>query len=180
VRFLATTFEDYQSPDDVFSLIVSATAFHWIDPEIAWSKTAGLLARDGWLALIDTGERYDEPFAGRLRDLYVRNAEEPWESPSQGDQARRATSTDICERWSGKRAVRPGLFGPAQVTEHSEGRAVAADFVVDLEMTRATPLSYEPAKRDRFVCDLREILEEFPTVELTQITRMVMAQVARV
>lgn len=55
-----------------FDLIVSATAFHWIDPGLGLAKTAGLPRPGGWLALLTTGERYPEPLQGRLHDLWVR------------------------------------------------------------------------------------------------------------
>ncbi len=41
---------------------MSATAFHWIDPEVGWAQAARLLRPGGWLALLTTGERYPEPF----------------------------------------------------------------------------------------------------------------------
>lgn len=45
-----TTFEAYDT-DVAYDLIYSGTAFHWIDPAIAYPKAAKLLKKDGTLAL---------------------------------------------------------------------------------------------------------------------------------
>jgi ubiquinone/menaquinone biosynthesis C-methylase UbiE len=182
VEFLTTTFEDYEAGDDRFQLIVSATAFHWVDPAVGWVKCAGLLQPGGWLALLSTGERYDEPVRSQLRELYIRNTDGPttWaDPPSSEAQARKDGSNDISERWSGNPSTSQGLFGPAAAWRESSRRRVSSKFVVDLELTRATTLSYEPGKRDAFVQDLRVILEPFTMVELTQVSRLIMAPVLK-
>ena len=51
VRFEAYSFEDFEAAPRSFDLIVCGTAFHWLDPEVAWSKPADLLASGGWLAI---------------------------------------------------------------------------------------------------------------------------------
>ena len=57
---------------------------------------------------------------------------------------------------------------------------MTADYVVDLELTRATTLSYDPSKRKAFVRGLKRILAATPNVALTQRTSLVIALVARV
>jgi SAM-dependent methyltransferase len=47
-------FEDYELPRERFGLVVSATAFHWVDPAIRVAKSAAALERGGYLAVIDT------------------------------------------------------------------------------------------------------------------------------
>jgi SAM-dependent methyltransferase len=55
-RFQISSFEDF-ADSGPFDLIVSATAFHWVDPGIGLAKAARLLRPRGWLALLTTGER---------------------------------------------------------------------------------------------------------------------------
>src|SRR5207248_5674970 len=38
IRFEVGAFEDYEAPDAAFDLVVSATAFHWIDPEVKFDR----------------------------------------------------------------------------------------------------------------------------------------------
>lgn len=47
-------FEDYELPPDPFDLVVSATAFHWVDPSIRVAKAAAALKPGGYLAIIHT------------------------------------------------------------------------------------------------------------------------------
>jgi len=54
VEFHVSRFEDWPLPPDPFDLVLSATAFHWIDPAVRYVKTAAALKRGGALAVIDT------------------------------------------------------------------------------------------------------------------------------
>jgi ubiquinone/menaquinone biosynthesis C-methylase UbiE len=45
-------FEDVDLPEGAFDGVFSATAFHWVDPQVAWAKTASLLEPGGLLALL--------------------------------------------------------------------------------------------------------------------------------
>ncbi len=47
-------FEDYDLPLVPFDLVVSATAFHWVDPGIRVTKAARALKPGGYLAIIHT------------------------------------------------------------------------------------------------------------------------------
>ena len=44
-------FEEWRQQEAAFDLAVSATAFHWLDPEVAYAKVAGALCPTGSLAL---------------------------------------------------------------------------------------------------------------------------------
>ena len=57
VAFQVSSFEDFRA-SQAFDLIVSATAFHWVDPDLGLAKAADSLRPSGWLALLTTGERY--------------------------------------------------------------------------------------------------------------------------
>jgi ubiquinone/menaquinone biosynthesis C-methylase UbiE len=65
VSFQVTSFEDLDAADGSFDLVISGAAFHWIDPEVAFGKSARLLRPGGWFALLGTEERYDHPLARR-------------------------------------------------------------------------------------------------------------------
>jgi SAM-dependent methyltransferase len=44
-------FEEWPLPTEPFDLIYSATAFHWIDPTVRFTKAAAALRPGGWLAV---------------------------------------------------------------------------------------------------------------------------------
>jgi len=50
--FINAKFEDAVLPKGHYKAIFSASAFHWIDPDISWQKTAELLVPGGVLALM--------------------------------------------------------------------------------------------------------------------------------
>jgi SAM-dependent methyltransferase len=51
-RVLASSFEDWVAEEGAFNLVVSATAFHWVDPAVRYRKSALALRQGGSLALI--------------------------------------------------------------------------------------------------------------------------------
>src|ERR1700678_590630 len=52
VEFVNAQFEDAVLPREQFQAVFSASAFHWIDPEVSWQKAADVLVRGGTLALV--------------------------------------------------------------------------------------------------------------------------------
>ena len=52
VEFVNARFEDALLPREQFQAVFSASAFHWIDPEVSWQKTADVLVPGGTLALV--------------------------------------------------------------------------------------------------------------------------------
>ena len=50
-RAVCSTFEDFSCSDGSFDLVFSATAFHWIPPEIGYPKAYRLLNRGGVIAV---------------------------------------------------------------------------------------------------------------------------------
>jgi SAM-dependent methyltransferase len=59
-------FEDWPLPAEPFDLLLAATAFHWIDPQLRISKTAAALRPGGSLAVITT-----EHVAGGTAPFFV-------------------------------------------------------------------------------------------------------------
>jgi SAM-dependent methyltransferase len=45
-------FEDWDDRDARFDAVVSASAWHWIDPSIGWQRAHDLLYPGGWMALL--------------------------------------------------------------------------------------------------------------------------------
>jgi hypothetical protein len=49
---VVATFEDADEVPDAYDTVLSATAFHWIDPSVGFTKVASLLRPHGTLALL--------------------------------------------------------------------------------------------------------------------------------
>ena len=52
VEYVNAQFEDALLPGEQFQAVFSASAFHWIDPEVSWQKAADVLVPGGTLALV--------------------------------------------------------------------------------------------------------------------------------
>ena len=51
-RFVLGRFEDVPLAQGHFAAVFSATAFHWVDPQVSWAKASSLLRPQGTLVLI--------------------------------------------------------------------------------------------------------------------------------
>jgi SAM-dependent methyltransferase len=164
ISFQVSSFEDFASADAALDLVVSATAFHWIDPEIKFSKSARLLRPGGWLALLAIGERYDDPLNAALHAMWAaRNEDEAWSArkpPSNADAI-----------------AASGLFDQPVERTHQRRTSVAAGTVIGVENTRATSLSWSDDVREEFTGELRSQLGSLAEVPLTLHTSLTMARV---
>ena len=52
VEFVNAQFEDAPLPRERFQAVFSASAFHWVNPEVSWQKAADVLVPGGTLALV--------------------------------------------------------------------------------------------------------------------------------
>lgn len=52
VQFVSARLEDAALPCDHYSAVFSASAIHWVDPDVSWRKTADVLVDGGTVALI--------------------------------------------------------------------------------------------------------------------------------
>lgn len=52
VTFVNAPFEAAELPNGQFRAVFSASAFHWLDPDVSWSRAAGALLPGGTLALL--------------------------------------------------------------------------------------------------------------------------------
>jgi ubiquinone/menaquinone biosynthesis C-methylase UbiE len=168
VSFQVASFEDFAAAEASFDLIVSGTAFHWIDPEVKFSKSARLLRRGGWLALLATGEDYDDPFGARLMDMWVARSDDGGAWVGQ----RKLADTEVI--------ASTGLFEDPICKTDARRVVVPAEAVIGVENTRATSLSWSEEVRQGFTDELRQHLRGQSEVHLTQRTTLTMARVRRI
>ena len=100
------SFEDADLGSERFDLVFSATAFHWVDPEIGYPKVARVLKPGGYLALVTNAHvagGTQDLIADAVQDIHRRIAPEvgPWQFATVSQVADRAAATgDIAELWS--------------------------------------------------------------------------------
>lgn len=163
VSYQVTAFEDLVAPDHSFDLIVSGSAYHWIDPDVKYQVPARLLRSGGWLAVLGTQERYDDPFGAALERLWHAHINDawPWRPPPADAVGIKAT----------------GLFEPPISRTHSQRTVTTPDVLVDVENTRATSLSWPDDVRLAFTAELRDLLSSETEVPMSQDTTLTMARV---
>ncbi len=101
-------FEDHPVPEGAFDLAVSATAFHWLDPDVAYPKVARSLRPGGFVALFwneHVATSADRGFFAAVEEVYAREAPEIWNGSYAGPPPPR----DVRDR-TGEIEV-SGLFG---------------------------------------------------------------------
>jgi SAM-dependent methyltransferase len=76
---LTADFEDVSVPEGAFDLAISATAFHWLDPAVAYPKAARALRTGGAIALFWNEHVHSDAsgnFFGAAQEVYEREAPE--------------------------------------------------------------------------------------------------------
>ncbi|MGG0240171.1 class I SAM-dependent methyltransferase [Bacillus rhizoplanae] len=76
---LCTSFENYNCEQETYDLIFSATAFHWVKPEIGYPKAYDLLKRNGVMAVFWHMSSIIEPkteMLNQIRNIFRKYAPE--------------------------------------------------------------------------------------------------------
>lgn len=155
VMFEVTTFEAYE-PDRRFDLIVSAAAYHWVDPEVRWAKAASLLGDGAHFGIVDSVTKYGDGVDQLLVDLWIEH--------SDGGLARNWQPTRTLE----EEMVASGFFEQPVVHEHTEPTEMTVDAVVALTCTAGAFLTYSPDVQEAFVSKLVEGLGDRTTVPVVR------------
>ncbi|MFF3306475.1 class I SAM-dependent methyltransferase [Streptomyces sp. NPDC002952] len=144
------SFEDWPLPDEPFDLVVSATAFHWIDPAVRVAKSARALRPGGCLALVTTHHVAggSDAFFARAQGCYER-----WDPATPPglrlvDEAETATDTRELEQ-----------LGPVTSSRHAREIGYSAAEYLDVLMTYSGHLALEATARDGLLACLRELID---------------------
>ncbi len=68
-------FEEWTAPGEPYDVVLAATCWHWIDPEVRFRKVASVLRPGGALALVGTAHVSDgggDVFFTRAHEVYLR------------------------------------------------------------------------------------------------------------
>lgn len=179
VRFHIARFEEVTFPEEAFEAAFSATAFHWLDPEISWRKTAAHLERGGLLALLthiglrsDRSAGADQAFLSVLRK-HAPEIAEGWRPPRDletimaGVKERRGNVSEVWD-WvmgDGRHGlatdVAADLFEDVEVVPVVSTIEQTADEMLALFRTTSLYFQIDPARRSAFEDDDRRVVERF-------------------
>lgn len=168
VQFVNVRLEDASLPSARFRAVFSASAIHWIDPDVSWRSTADALVDGGTLALISYFGLDELRSAGdqqALRDVMARVAPDPaaalptyrsLEQTLAGVAARRSNVSEVWA-WLGSYALaRPyvaRLFGDVNIATESTLLEHTADELNALLGTMSFWARLTAAQRETLVAD---------------------------
>lgn len=156
VEIQNVAFEDWPLPGRAFDLVISASAFHWIPPEIGYAKVAASLKPGGSIALFwhhAAGE--DTPFRRALTQVYRERAPHLVEHlPGE------TVASTLVERTL-KDFESSGQFGPVIVREYPWTDTYTVDQHIKLLNTYSPIRSLGPAMRQDLLAGVREVVERF-------------------
>jgi SAM-dependent methyltransferase len=87
-------FEDYPGKEESYDLLYSATAFHWISPQVGFPKAYKLLKPGGTIALF-----WNHPFVGREEDPLHREIQKVYGKYRPQERPPREFSPKDCKRY---------------------------------------------------------------------------------
>ncbi len=173
LRVEQTTFEDWDPAGERFDLVFSATAIHWIDPAVKWSKTASVLRDGGHLALMTNrtvaGNTFHELYrlSADLHRRYVGALSEEGPSPSAEELLGTIEDAgpDIGVIWGssdpkGGGAPAGAFYGPATVRTQLWEQAYSAREAVTLLSTYSLYLSIPEEQRRRLFAGIEDLVNQ--------------------
>jgi SAM-dependent methyltransferase len=140
---VTAAFEAWSLPPEPFDVVLSATAFHWIDPAVRVVKSADALKPDGYLATIAThhvasGTDHDRFFAD-VQDCYER-----WD-PATPPGLRLAPSSAI--PMEGGEIEHSGRFEAPRFLRHETDIPYTSETYIDVLLTYSGHRALEPARQ---------------------------------
>jgi SAM-dependent methyltransferase len=167
-RFHVTGFEDVELASDAFDAAFSATAFHWVAPEVGWSKAARVLRPGGVLALIwyiGGSLELDTEVLAAWRAVLPEAAEWPTRDDETLWEGARERQGNVSELWSwlGRRDVtRPEaaeLFTDVRVSRVAVESVESAEEMIGQVRTTSAYLRLDAERRDVLEQRLSDLVE---------------------
>ncbi|HEY9672640.1 MAG TPA: class I SAM-dependent methyltransferase [Waterburya sp.] len=171
VEICNTSFEEWKLEANKFNAVLSANAFHWVSPEVGYSKAAEALRDNGFLILLwnMTPEPRYEVYQA-LEEVYQAYA------PSLVRYEGAATQADIL-RGFGQNVLNSGCFQDLV----SEQLACDVTYSIDDFLNLLSPLRrLDPQTKDLLFQKLREKLEKFgDNIQLSYLSAIHIARKTR-
>ncbi len=146
-------FEEWALNSEAFDLVVSASAFHWITPEIKFVKTAAALRPGGSIALFwnrDPG--FEKPLREALDQIYREEA--PEFAKDHGEDL----ETLLCR--PREEIDASGLFGAVTVRRYSWSQRYTAEGYGKLLQTHSDHIALSPHVRERLTRRIEQVIRE--------------------
>jgi SAM-dependent methyltransferase len=138
--------------DGPYDLLVSAQAWHWIDPHVRWVRAASCLRSGGALALF---WNLDLPTNDALREL-LQEAHDRWTPGMRVDD--REPVVDLLAEWPGPDLAGLPEFTDLEARRYAWERQLSGADYVELLSTMSAYSVRPAAAREGLFAELREIV----------------------
>lgn len=152
VEIITGAFEDIDLSAESFDLVYSATALHWVKPEMRFTKPHRLLKSDGHLAIIHTNHLSDD-FYHSTEPIYKKYE---YDRPKSSNDAKVPLLRDLAD-------VRPSafdesLFGQVFFKVFPVTLSYDADTYCKLISTYSPTLAMTPVRREEFLNEMKDLI----------------------
>jgi SAM-dependent methyltransferase len=169
VQVVVSAFEDWPLPNDRFDIVLSATAFHWVDPGVRMTKAADALRPEGALALISTHHVAGgtDSFFFEVQRCYERFV--PDTPPDLRLPASGSVPTDTTEFDESRR------FGPVEFRRYEWDQTYSTREYIDLLLTYSGHRAMPATRRHSLLACIADLIDNSYG---GQITKRYMTQLA--
>jgi SAM-dependent methyltransferase len=157
VDLVVRRFEDWDPGDARFDLVYSATAWHWVDPDVRYQRAAAALRPDGHLALWEAGHVFPRDGDPIFDDLQLVYDEISARRPDDLVLPRPQELAPITEEIEAA-----GLFEVVDVVQYDWETTYDAAGYIDLLNTFSGHIEMEEWQRERLYGEIRRLLAERP------------------
>ncbi len=157
VEVITGAFEKVALPEHQFNLVYSATALHWVEPAVKFTKPHRLLKNGGHLAVIHTHHVSDEAgdrffVASQPIFLHYVHSDHPM------NRSKGFTLKKFSEIGPGE-PVDEALFEVTSFTKYPMEKRYNSDEYVGLIGTYSPHLALEPAVRAQFLAEVKALID---------------------
>jgi SAM-dependent methyltransferase len=152
VEVVSQTFEAWEVEAGAFSLVLSAQAFHWVSPDVRFTKAAAALHPEGALAILGNADAFEpSPLREDLDAAYARHAP--------------ALAGPSATRWYAEEGPLPtlfadsGCFGPVTWRRYPWSQSYAASDYLDLLRTYSNHCLLAPERRESLLDAVGRVIE---------------------
>lgn len=154
VDVVTDTFEHWSLPTEPFDVVLSATAFHWIEPAVRVVKAAAALGPAGMLAVISTHH-----VAGGTEDFFIEVQECYRRWDLQTEPGLRLPTTEAIPP-GGHEIASSRMFKSIEHRRYEWEMTYSADGYCDLLSTYSSHIALSEAARKGLLECIRRLVEE--------------------
>jgi SAM-dependent methyltransferase len=149
-----TSFEEWHAAPGSFEVVISAQAWHWIQPEIRLTKAHDLVVPGGALALFwNRSEWPDSPLSRAIDEVYQRVV------PSFGARTPGRSPQDVGRRACIDELDASPLFGDLEHHEHPWTTSYDTNAYLELLETQSDHRLLDPERRARLFEGIADAIE---------------------